>query len=204
MSTQKYHRILTFTKSILWLVICVFITNCEKSLNLELKEELPINVESFDQAKGLTLPYPLYLPNSITGWAIDSSTQFHFDEIHNLYILEGISLTAKPNDEQGYRFKICGESWLYQFGFGSYITDDESTIGLSESGTVVRVERFPQASTDIRIELPATIDKKKNPLLRVEFKLTRWEPTPQGLLKTQIYYPSENSTTEIKSPALVN
>ncbi len=172
---------------ILWVLFSGFLlTSCEQSLNLKLTEEEPISLETFEAAEGLKLPYQLYMPNSMSGWSIGESTRFVFDEKRKVYVLDKISLDVPLVDDQGHRFKICSESWRYQFGFGTYITDDESTIGVAETGTVVRIERFAQPSTDIRIEAPANVNDSVQRLLRVEFKLTHWEPKPQGLLRLHI------------------
>lgn len=164
----------------------LMLTGCEQSLNLKLTQEAPISLETFDAAEGLKLPYQLYMPNSMSGWSIGESTRFVFDNERKVYVLDKIPLDVPLVDDQGHRFKICSESWRYQFGFGTYITDDESTIGVTETGTVVRVERFAQPSTDIRIEASANVNDSVQRLLRVEFKLTQWEPKPQGLLRLYI------------------
>jgi len=167
--------------------VCI-LTACEQSLNLKLTQEAPISLETFEQTEGLKLPYQLYMPNSMSGWSIGESTRFTFDNERKLYVLDNILLDVPLVDDLGYRFKLCSESWRYQFGFGTYITDDESTIGIPETGAVVRVERFAQPSTDIRIEPPmADKNATEQRMLRIEFKLTHWEPNPQGLLRLSIY-----------------
>lgn len=186
------HKKLLHNLRIIRILLLVFsgisLTACEKSLNLKLTREAPISLETFEQTEGLKLPYQLYMPNSMSGWSIGDSTRFTFDTERKVYVLDNILLDVPLVDDLGYRFKLCSESWRYQFGFGTYITDDESTIGIPETGAVVRVERFAQPSTDIRIEPPMS-DSNTNErrLLRIEFKLTHWEPHPQGLLRVNIY-----------------
>jgi len=181
------------------------LTACEKSLNLKLTEEPVISLEDFENTEGLELPYQLNIPNSITGWSLGKLTQFTFDPKRKVYSIDNIPLNQAPVDDGGYRFKICSSSWKYQFGFGTYITDDESTIGIAPNvDTIVRIERFSQPSTDIRLELPtkkatATTSSENSQsaptndisqqMLRVEFKLIRWEPSPQALLRLTLYTP---------------
>lgn len=188
------------------------LVSCEKSLNSSLTTEPVIDLATFTTAQGLKLPYDIYMPNSMIGWNLDASTRFIFDEQRMIYFIDKIPLNTLPVDEQGYRFKVCSASWRYQFGFGSYITDDESTIGIPNEGIVVRAERFPQvttdirierypqASTDIRIEIPpANKSGIKEPMLRVEFKLVQWEPSPEALLYLSIHDNSENM--DAKTPS---
>lgn len=195
----KFITILTFGSHLI---------SCEKTLNFSLTAEPVIGMNTFNSTQGLKLPYEIYMPSSMTGWNLDTSTRFIFDEKRMIYFLDNIPLNNLPVDEQGYRFKVCSASWRYQFGFGSYITDDESTIGIPTEGIVVRAERFPQvatdirierypqASTDIRIEIPpANKSGIKKPMLRVEFKLVQWEPKPEALLYLSIHDDSGNIDT---------
>lgn len=172
--------------SLCGLLVCLALTGCEPGLNARLQATDPVDTSDFDQAQGMEIPYPLYLPSSLTAWSLDESTRFRFDAQRKLYLLEGIPLNLPLIDSLGPRFKLCSESWQYQFGFGSYITDDESTVGVSEQPAVVRVERFPQASTDIRLEFSAPAGSEHR-YLRVEFKLLHWEPKPEGLLRLSLY-----------------
>ena len=168
------------------MLVCLALVGCEPGLNARLQATDPVDTSDFDQAHGVEMPYPLYLPSSLTAWSLDESTRFKFDVQRRLYLFEGIPLNRPLIDNLGPRLKLCSEYWQYQFGFGSYITDDESTVGVSELPSVVRVERFPQASTDIRLEFSPTLAVESQ-YLRVEFKLLRWEPKPEGLLRLSLY-----------------
>lgn len=166
----------------------LILSACEQSLNLKFTQEPPISLETFEQAEGFQLPYQLYMPSSMSGWNIDDTTRFKFDNQRKVYLLDNILLDVPLVKDQGYRFKLCSEAWRYQFGFGTNITDDESTIGIPEKGVIVRVERFAHSSTDMLMEPPATDENSTTRrMLRIEFKLTHPEPKPEGLLRMSIY-----------------
>lgn len=177
-----------------FLLIVLCLTACDKALNLKLTPIPLVSNETFDQTPGLELPYELYMPSSMLGWELSRLTQLHFDTTQKIYILDNIFIDKPLQDDGGPRFKLCSSGWRYQFGFGKYISDAESTFGIPPEGVVVQVEQFQEAANDLRIEYPAQKNsaaapnaQTSNRVMRVEFKLISKEPSPQGLIRIRLH-----------------
>lgn len=182
-----------FIGAVFFLVIIICAQACDKVLNLKLAETPQVTHEAFDKTPGMKLPYELYMPSSMLGWELTRLTQFQFDAIHNIYVLDNILIDKPLLDDYGPRFKLCSNNWRYQFGFGRYISDAESTFGIPPEGTVIQVEQFQEATTDLRIEYPARtkpIEASSTPIssriMRVEFKLISKEPNPVALIRVTL------------------
>ncbi len=160
---------------------------CEKGLNLKLAPTPIMTNDIFDNTPGLELPYSLYMPSSMMGWELSRITQLHFDSTSKVYVLDNIPIDTPLLDEEGARFKLCSNAWRYQFGFGSYIPDAESTFGIPTEGIVVQVELFKEAANDLRIEFPAKTSPAVNRTLRMEFKLIGNTPSPHGLIRITLH-----------------
>ncbi len=175
-------------------LLIIFCTQaCDKVLNLKLAKTPQVTNETFDQTPGMELPYQLYMPSSMLGWELTRRTQFQFDATHKIYVLDNILIDKPLLDDYGPRFKLCSSNWRYQFGFGRYLSDAESTFGIPPEGAVIRVEQFQEATTDLRIEYPAQTKPADtsgtpipNRIMRVEFKLMSGEPNPQALIRVTL------------------
>jgi len=174
--------------SLLALMSLVSIGGCDRTLSLRLDRTALPSLNDFDVQPGYKLPYPLYMPSSIMGWELSPFTEMLFDDATGVYQLAGIPLDLPEVDRRGTRFKICSDDWKNQFGFGDYLTDVESTVGLDLGGLVQRVVKADFATADIRIEY-STADREKlrKRMLSLEFKVTTLEPEPHGLIRLTIY-----------------
>ena len=199
-TTTRPHRWLTvrlkplaWARQIRWAGCTVFLLMlfslqaCEKGLNLKLAPTPIMTNDIFDKTPGLELPYSLYMPSSMMGWELSRITQLHFDSTYKVYVLDNIPIDTPLLDEEGARFKLCSNAWRYQFGFGSYIPDAESTFGIPTEGIVVQVERFKEAANDLRIEFPANTTPATPRMMRMEFKLIANEPNPHGLIRVTLH-----------------
>lgn len=187
------NKLTRFIGATFFLLIMLSLQACDKALNLKLTSLPQTTNETFEQTPGLELPYELYMPSSMLGWELTNLTQFQFDAIHKIYVMDNIFIDKPLLDNYGPRFKLCSNNWRYQFGFGKYISDAESTFGIPPEGIVIQVEQFQEATTDLRIEYPAQkksaeIANSSLPsrIMRVEFKLISKEPIPQALIRVSI------------------
>lgn len=172
----------------MWIALLIFcLYGCEKSLNVKLVATPIINDDVFEKTAGLALPYDLYMPSSLLGWELSSTTQLHFDSGRKIYFLDDIPIDRPLLDDGGARFKLCSNGWRFQFGFGKDISDAESTFGIPPEGVVVQVEQFKEAANDMRIEIPEKLSSLSVRRMRLEFKLISNEPTPRGLVRITLH-----------------
>lgn len=159
-------------------------------LNLKLTSAPVINVTKFKDAAGQSLPHNVYMPSSMLGWELTPITQMQFDFHDQMYVLDNIPINQRLIDDGPLRFKICGDAWRNQFGFGANLFNSESTFGIPDAEVVVQVERFPYPVSDAIFELPqayyAQYKTSHYRYMRVEFKVISIEPT-QGLLHITLH-----------------
>lgn len=173
--------------------LCLFLliihtSGCDPVLGLKVEHAPVLTNEHFESAKGLSVPFELFLPNSITGWELSRFTKMHFDSSRNVYEIKNIRLDLPQLDGNGPRFKICSSDWKYQFGFGRNLSDKESSFGVDADGVVLEIMIEENATADMRYEISQEASKRleKN-MMSVEFKLTSIAPTPRGYMRVKIY-----------------
>lgn len=163
-------------------------SGCDRVLGLKVEHAPVLTNEHFESAKGLSVPFELFLPNSITGWELSRFTKMHFDSSRNVYEINNIRLDLPQLDGQGPRFKICSNDWKYQFGFGKNLSDKESSFGVDADGVVLEIMIEENATADMRYEISQAASKQlEQNMMSVEFKLTSIAPTPRGYMRVKIY-----------------
>lgn len=164
-------------------VLVVLSSGCDKVVNLKIDKAPSIDYQSFLAAEGLKLPYEFYMPSSMVGWELSDSTRLTYNEKTKTYIIDNVPMDKPMMDNEGPRFKLCSYAWQYQFGFGGSLTDDESTFGIPKEGVVLEVDLIPKASADLRVEYSQReLNDLKDKVVRLEFKLIRWNPSPRALI----------------------
>lgn len=184
MLTKLITRI-AHSASIFLLIFCS--TGCDRVLGLKVKHSPILSQEDFESAKGLSAPFELFLPNSVSGWELSRFTKLHFDSSRNVYMIKDIRLDLPPVDGMGPRFKLCSNDWKYQFGFGNHLSDKESSFGVGHQSVVLEI-MIVEGAADMRYEISRRAAKtlEKN-MMSVEFKLISMEPTPRGYMRVNVY-----------------
>lgn len=169
-------------------VLSALVAGCDYVSEVNIPSSHSVGPNEFEQLQGKKLPYPLYAPSSMLAWELGDRTRFRFDASTNTYIYEGVPITAPVIDSQGPRFKICSDYWDHQLGFGNRLSIDEATFGVSMKGTILKLEFTGDSGSDLRFEYAKDIlPQLKASKMRLELKVTRIQPTPEGYLRASLY-----------------
>lgn len=168
--------------------ISILFTGCDYASEVKVPPSHTVTQQSFEQIQGLQLPYPLYAPSSMLAWELGDRTRFRFNPTTHTYVYEGVPITAPVIDSQGPRFKICSDYWDHQLGFGNRLSRDEATFGVSTEGTILKLEFTGDSGSDLRFEYAKSdLAKLSASKMRLEVKVTRLKPTPEGYLRASLY-----------------
>lgn len=115
-------------------------------------------------------------------------SQMTYDESTHTYTLDGIPLLAPVNDGFGPRFKICGENWSNQFGFSDHVPAEETTFGVTTSGTILSIQKMPFATSDMHMEFSEqAIEEARHKLVKIELKVIEASKYPKAYIRVTVY-----------------
>jgi len=172
---------------ITWAMVftCVFLMmGCERILESSVENTNSPTLAQFRKLRGYKLHYDIYLPSTWTGWVHKEHCLFRFDPETESYIIDNIVIGQEEVDDLGSRFKISSKDWRYQFGFGHHgVSLNESTLGVTLDGVVVRIGFSNSGRSDMRIEFAENeFESMLGRHLVFELKVLDESPSPEALL----------------------